>query len=199
MLLIGLTGGIGSGKSSVCKIFRELGVPIIDSDIIARELVEPGSKVLLKVASLFGDQVIQQDGSLDRAQVRDLIFHDEVKRSQLEALLHPLIREAMQRQIDALDSAYVILAIPLLLEKGWQQQLDRVLVVDCSEAQQLRRASSRDGSATETIERIIASQIQRNARLAAADDIIDNSGSLDSLHRQVKALHQRYLQIAANN
>jgi dephospho-CoA kinase len=122
-----------------------------------------------------------------------------VKRSQLEALLHPLIREAMQRQIDALDSAYVILAIPLLLEKGWQQQLDRVLVVDCSEAQQLHRASSRDGSATETIERIIASQIQRTARLAAADDIIDNSGSLDSLHRQVKALHQRYLQIAANN
>ena len=199
MLLIGLTGGIGSGKSYVCEIFRALGVPVIDSDVIARELVEPESKVLKQIASLFGDQVIQQNGSLNRALMRELVFNDENKRKQLEALLHPLIREEMQRQIDTLRSAYVVLAIPLLLERGWQQLLDRVLVIDCAETQQLQRAVSRDGSSQETIKNIMDSQIRREERLATADDIIDNSGSIESLHSQVEALHHHYLKLASNN
>lgn len=199
MLRIGLTGGIGCGKSSASQIFRKLGVPIIDSDIIARDLVEPGSATLQDIVSYFGAQAIQPDGNLDRAYMRDLVFRDEGKRAQLEALLHPLIRQEIQRQVDALDTPYVVIAIPLLLEKGWQKELDRVLVIDCSEAQQVERAGRRDGSSTETIERIIASQIGREARLTAADDVLDNSGSLESLTSQVEALHQHYLQLAANN
>ena len=196
MLRIGLTGGIGRGKSSVCTIFHELGVPIIDSDEIARDLVKPGSEALQQIAALFGDQVIQQDGSLDRPRMREIVFNDKGKREQLETLLHPLIRQEMQQQINLLDSVYVILAIPLLVEKGWQHQLDRVLVVDCSETLQKERAGKRDGSSIQTIERIIASQIQRDARIVAADDIIDNSGSLKSLRNQVEVLHHRYLALA---
>ena len=199
MLRIGLTGGIGSGKSTVCDIFRELGVPIIDSDEIARDLVEPGTPALQQITRLFGTQVLLEDGHLDRAQMRELVFGSECKREQLESLLHPLIRQEMQRQISTLNTPYVILAIPLLLEKQWQQQLDRVLVIDCSEAQQRERANKRDGSSLQTIERIIASQIQREDRVSAADDIIDNSGALDSLHAQVERLHHRYLTLGANN
>ena len=199
MLRIGLTGGIGSGKSTVCDIFRELEVPIIDSDEIARDLVEPGSHALQQIIHLFGAQVLLEDGRLDRAQMRELVFGSECKRKQLESLLHPLIRQEMQRQISTLNAPYVILAIPLLLEKQWQQQLDRVLVIDCSEAQQRERANKRDGSSRQTIERIIASQIQRKDRVSAADDIIDNSGALDSLRVQVERLHHRYLTLGANN
>ncbi len=199
MLRIGLTGGIGSGKSSVCAIFRQLGVPIIDSDEIARDLVQAGSEALQQIVTLFGSQVIQPDGTLDRPRMREIVFNDKHKREQLEALLHPLIRQEMQRQINLLNSTYVILAIPLLLEKGWQHQLDRVLVVDCSETLQKERAGKRDGSSNHTIDRIIASQIQRDGRIAAADDIIDNSGSLDSLRNQVVRLHQRYLALGTNN
>ncbi|MEN8169486.1 MAG: dephospho-CoA kinase [Pseudomonadota bacterium] len=199
MLRIGLTGGIGSGKSTVCEHFHELGVPIIDSDKIARDLVAPGTVALQQIAALFGAQVLQNNGSLNRAQMRKLIFDDEGKRQQLESLLHPLIRQEMQRQIDALNTPYVILAIPLLLEKQWQHQLDRVLVVDCSKEQQQERAGKRDGSSIQTIEQIILSQIDRDARISAADDLIDNSGSLESLHDQVTALHQRYLTLASNN
>lgn len=198
MLLIGLTGGIGSGKSRVCELFSELGVPIIDSDLIAHQLVEPHSKALTQIAALFGSHIIQSDGSLDRAQLREDIFNDKNKRQQLEEVLHPLIRKEMLRQVATVDSPYVILAIPLLLEKNWQNQLDRVLVVDCSETQQLERASKRDNTAIEAIEKIIASQINRNVRINAADDIIDNRGSLDSLRKQVESLHHRYLRMAAN-
>lgn len=199
VLRIGLTGGIGSGKSTVCDLFRELGAPIIDSDIIARELVEPGRPALAQITRLFGKQILQQDGSLNRARLRERVFNNEQQREQLESLLHPLIRQEMQRQIASLDAPYVILAIPLLLEKGWQQQLDRVVVVDCSEQQQRERAGGRDGSSTQTIEQIITSQISRDRRLAAADDIIDNSDSLDSLRHQVERLHHHFLNLAANN
>lgn len=199
MLRIGLTGGIGSGKSTICHIFHEFGIPIIDSDVIARELVEPGRPALQQIVTLFGEQVLQQDGSLNRAKMRELVFSNEQHRKQLESLLHPLIRLEMQQQISTLDSPYVILAIPLLFEKGWQQQLDRVVVVDCREEQQRERSGLRDGSSTQTIEQIIASQISRDKRLAAADDIIDNSGSLKSLRTQIYTLHQRYLAMAANN
>jgi dephospho-CoA kinase len=199
MLRIGLTGGIGSGKSTVCDIFRELGVPVIDSDVIARDLVEPGTVALQQITSLFGAQILLEDGHLDRVQMRELVFNDRDKRDQLEALLHPLIRQEMQRQISTLDTPYLILAIPLLLEKQWQHQLDRVLVIDCNEALQRERASKRDGSSRQTIERIMASQIPRQARTAGADDLIDNSGSIERLRAQVKGLHHRYLTLAANN
>jgi dephospho-CoA kinase len=199
MLRIGLTGGIGSGKSTVCTIFRELGVPVIDSDEIARELVVPGSDALQQIASRFGPQVLHDDGRLDRQQMRELVFGDPNKRQQLEAILHPLIRQEMARQLALLHAPYVILAIPLLLEKGWQQQLDRVLVIDCSEELQRQRATRRDGSPAQTIEHIIACQITRSARLAAADDCIDNSGPLGSLRTQVETLHRRYLSLQRNN
>ncbi len=197
MLRIGLTGGIGSGKSAVCERFTKLGAPVIDTDTIARDLVKPGEPALLQIAELFGEEVIQANGSLDRARMRELVFIDEAKRAQLEALLHPLIRQEMQRQIALLKTPYVILAIPLLIEKGWQQQLDRVLVVDCSEALQRERALKRDGSSPQTIDAIIASQVGRDERLAAADDIIDNNGSIEALQGQVEALHRHYL--ALNN
>lgn len=199
MLRIGLTGGIGSGKSTVCAIFRELGVPVIDSDEIARELVAPGSAALQQITTRFGPQVVRDDGSLDRQQMRELVFNDPGKREQLEAILHPLIRQEMERQIALLHAPYLILAIPLLLEKGWQQQLDRVLVIDCSEELQRQRAARRDGSPAQTIDRIIASQIERDARLAAADDRIDNGGSLASLRAQVEALHHHYLALSSRN
>lgn len=199
MLRIGLTGGIGCGKSSVCELFAELGAPIIDSDQIAHELVEPGNEALEHIVHQFGSEMLQADGSLHRSRMRELVFQDENKRQQLEVLLHPLIRQEMQRQLDALDTPYAILAIPLLLEKGWQQQLDRVVVVDCSESQQLERTQQRDGSSSETIRRIIKSQIGRTERLEAADDIIDNSGEPATLTPQVEALHQHYLQLASNN
>jgi dephospho-CoA kinase len=199
MLNIGLTGGIGSGKSTVCTIFRELGVPVIDSDEIARELVAPGSAALQQITAHFGTQLLQEDGRLDRKQMRELVFNNPHKREQLEAILHPLIRQEMERQITLIHAPYLILAIPLLLEKGWQQQLDRVLVVDCSEGLQRQRATRRDDSSVHTIDHIIASQIPRSARLAAADDLIDNSGSAASLRAQVEALHHRYLALSAIN
>ena len=199
MLRIGLTGGIGCGKSTVCEFFAKRGIPVIDTDQLAHTLVKPGTKALQQITQQFGREVIRTDGSLDRAKMRELIFEDEEKRHQLEAPLHPLIRQEMQRQLDALDTPYAILAIPLLLEKGWQNELDRVLVVDCSEAQQLQRAQQRDGSSSDTIRRIIDSQIDRTRRLEAADDIIDNSGKSEAIAPQVEALHQRYLQLASNN
>lgn len=199
MLRIGLTGGIGSGKSTVCDLFHKLGVPIIDSDKIARELVAPGTAALEQIAGLFGAKLLLEDGSLDRKQMRELVFANESKREQLEAILHPLIRQEMERQITLLTSPYVILAIPLLLEKGWQHQLDRVLVIDCSEELQRQRARERDGSSTKTIERIIVSQIPRERRIAAADDLIDNSGARDSLRKQIETLHRRYLTLSTNN
>lgn len=198
MLRIGLTGGIGSGKSTVCGLFQKLGVPVIDTDLIARELVEPGSAALQKIVALFGQQLLHADGSLDRARLRQRVFSDKEQLMQLEQLLHPLIREEMEQRIRTLRSPYVLLAIPLLLEKEWQHSLDRVLVVDCSESLQRERVAKRDGSSAETIEHIIARQIPRSQRLAAADDIINNNGTIASLQQQVESLHQRYLSLAGN-
>ncbi len=197
MLLIGLTGGIGSGKSTACDCFRQLGVPVIDTDEIAHQLVRPGSPVLQQLVQLFGEQVLMADGSLNRTLLRERVFRDGQERARLEALLHPLIRQEMQRQIAQLSAPYVILAIPLLLEKRWQDQIDRVLVIDCSETLQKTRAGLRDGSSPQTIERIIASQVDRETRVNAADDLIDNAGSIDSLRQQVDTLHRRYLAISA--
>lgn len=196
MLKVGLTGGIGSGKSTVCDYFRELGVAIIDTDELARDVVAPGSKGLTMLAATFGDAICRPDGSLDRSRLREIVFHDTQKRQLLENCLHPLIREQLNAALARLSVPYVVIAIPLLLEKQWQDAVDRILVVDCSEAEQLRRAMRRDGSSEALIEKIMQTQVDRNTRVAAADDIIHNDGDLQTLRLQVEKIHQYYSRLA---
>jgi dephospho-CoA kinase len=197
MLKIGLTGGIGSGKSTVCRLFAERAVPIIDADIIAHDIVKPGEPALTLLARTFGHEILNTDGSLDRHALRAQVFQDERKRRQLEGLLHPIIRKRMQEQLKRLDSPYVILAIPLLLEKGWQGEVDRILVVDTTEDLQLSRTMERDRMDAQAVRHIMQAQATRQQRMAAADDIIHNNGDYDKLERQIEALHRNYLKLAA--
>ncbi len=195
-LVIGLTGGIGSGKSAVTSLFAAHGVDIVDADIVARDVVTPGSVGLSEIAKKFGDDILLPDGTLNRSHLRELVFHDETNKAWLNGLLHPLIREGMREGIANSKSAYCILAVPLLIENELTSMVNRVLVIDCTEQQQLERAMLRDGSSEQTIRHIMASQATREQRLQAADDIIDNSGALDTLPGQVDTLHNRYLQLA---
>jgi dephospho-CoA kinase len=192
MLKIGLTGGIGSGKSTVCRLFSELGAPIIDADIIARQLVEPNSQALKKLIGQFGKKILHPDGSLNRAYLRDLVFSDKTQKTQLDQIMHPLIYDEIEKQVEELDSRYCIIAIPLLLETQQMQRVDRIAVVDCNADTQLLRVVSRDHLKTEQVLSIIASQIPRQQRLSFADDVIDNSGSSAQLAEQVKRLHNSY-------
>lgn len=198
MLKVGLTGGIGSGKTTVSKLFASLGVPIIDADIIAREVVAPKQSALREISALFGDHLLDEQGQLRRKQLRQIIFADPNKRKQLEAILHPRIRQRMLEQVARAEHqhSYCILSIPLLLESGWQNILDRILVVDISEHLQLTRTCQRDNIDKQAAQAIIASQVSRQTRLLAADDIIDNDGNSDDLHQQVMALHQNYLNLS---
>lgn len=196
MLRVGLTGGIGSGKSTVSALFAELGVPIVDADVIARQLVEPGQPALQQLCSAFGGEILNQDGSLNRPHLRQLAFSDAVYKQQLDAIMHPLIFKHMQLQVSGLSAAYVILVIPLLLESGQNYALDRVLVVDCPEQTQLQRVLARDQVSQEQALAIIAAQTDRQQRLAAADDIIHNDDSAAYLAEQVKNLHNSYLLLA---
>jgi dephospho-CoA kinase len=196
---VGLTGGIGCGKSSVCALFAALGVPVIDADQLARELVAPGQPALEAIFRRFGTQLRLPDGGLDRPGLRRLVFEQPDARQALEAILHPRIRARMGERLLALASPYVILAIPLLLETGRPPFVDRVLVVDCPEAQQLARASRRDGVGEAEIAAILATQASRAERLAAADDRIDNSGAPADLPPQVAALHRHYLALAKDH
>lgn len=198
MLKVGLTGGISCGKSTVCTLFREHGVPVVDTDELAREVVSRGSTVLSALVNLFGKEILQVDGALDRARMREIVFKDSEKRQQLEALTHPAIRSLLQARLSQLDSPYAIIAVPLLLEKQWNTLVDRILVVDCSEAQQIERAMARDGNSKQLITAIIHSQLPRYDRLEQADDIIHNDGDLDVLYPQVEKLHQYYTSIASN-
>lgn len=193
---VGLTGGIASGKSTVASLFAALGVPIIDTDVIAREVVAPGTSLLARIAEELGPGVLAEDGSLNRSRVRDLVFSDPAARVALEALTHPAIRAEMERQADATAAAYSMLAIPLLVEKGSRSVVDRVLVVDCDEELQIRRLQARDGSTLDQAQAILAAQATRKARLAAADDVIRNDGDLHTLRDQVATLHARYLELA---
>lgn len=197
MLRIGLTGGIGSGKSTVCQLFAKRGVPIIDADVVAHEVVAPGEPVLQQLTRQFGESIIDPLGQLNRSKLRELVFQDKEKRQQLESILHPLIRERMREQLNLLSAPYVILDIPLLLEKGWQSEVDRILVVDTTEALQRSRAISRDQVDAETVSRIMQAQISRDMRLAAADDIIHNEQDYGYLEEQVEVLHRQYLRLAA--
>ncbi len=197
MLKVGLTGGIGSGKSTVSHYFAELGVPIIDADVIAREVVEPGKSALREIAALFGDHLLDDEGKLRRSQLRKIIFADPNKRKQLEAILHPRIRQRMLELAEQCrhQHDYAIFSIPLLLESGWQALLDRVVIVDIEESRQLERTCQRDGTDEKAAREIINSQISRQDRLLAADDVIDNNGDLIQLKQQVVALHNKFRQL----
>ena len=195
-LRIGLTGGIASGKSTVARRFAELGVPVIDADEIARAVVEPGQPGLAEVLRRFGAGVLAPNGGLDRRALRELIFSDSSKRRDLERILHPLIRAEMERQAQAARGPYLVMAIPLLVESGLRDRVDRVLVVDAGEAAQVARLMERDGGSEEQARSILAAQASRTARLQAADDVLDNRGSEADLRLAVDALHQRFLGLA---
>ncbi len=193
---VGLTGGIASGKSTVADQFAALGVPVIDTDVIAREVVEPGQPTLKEIAERFGDGVITESGALDRAALRELIFAVEDARKLLEAILHPIIREETVRQANSAGGEYQVIVVPLLTESPLKLFVDRVLVVDCDRETQLKRLMSRDGETATGAERILAAQASREDRLEIADDVISNQGQLEDLAHQVAELHEQYLALA---
>lgn len=196
MLVIGLTGGIGSGKSTVAAMFDALGVPVIDTDDLARDAVRPGQPALDEIRTLFGEAVVGKDGQLDRAALRERVFTDVALREGLERILHPRIREELHRRLSGLGAPYCIVAIPLLVERGWQREVDRVLVVDASEELQIRRTSARPGMDPRQARQIMDNQAGRDERLAVADDIIANDNGLDDLREAVKQLHRLYTDLA---
>jgi dephospho-CoA kinase len=193
---IGLTGGIACGKSTVANLFAALGVPIVDTDLLAREVVAPGSPLLREITAHFGMQILATDGSLNRQDLRDRIFSDPAERKWLEALTHPAIRELTDARCEAATGPYVMVAIPLLVETQGADRFDRVLVVDCDPALQLARLVARDGATREEAARILAAQAPRAARLAVADDVIRNDGDIASLRDQVEKLHRQYVAAA---
>jgi dephospho-CoA kinase len=197
-LRVGLTGGVASGKSAACARLAALGVPIVDADVVAREVVEPGQPALAEIAARFGPAVIGPDGHLDRAALRARVFADPGERRALEAITHPRVRERMRAQAEAATGPYVVLAIPLLAESGADYSwLDVIVVVDVPEAVQLQRLLARDGNDEALARAMIAAQAPRERRLALADEVIDNSGTLDDLRTAVDALHLRLLARAA--
>lgn len=196
-LTIGLTGGVASGKSVVAAMFVSLGAALIDTDVIAREVVAPGEPGLAAIRAEFGDSVLTPSGELDRAKMRKLIFADPAKRRALEAALHPLIRARTRQRLDATRGPYVLVAVPLLVETGFGQLVDRVLVVDCPVSQQIDRLVKRDGMTEAEARAMVEAQTDRGTRLRAAQDIVDNSGALDATREQVANLHEQYLALAA--
>ena len=196
-LRIGLTGGIASGKSTVADMFAELGVPVIDTDVIAREVVAPGEPALDEIAKRFGEQMIDGAGNLDRSAMRRLIFADDGARAALEAILHPRIGAETLRQADAAGGDYQLIVVPLLIGSPLREFVDRVLVVDCDEETQLQRLLQRDAETVEQAERMLAAQASREERQKVANDVILNQGSLEQTRAAVNRLHRIYLAIAA--
>ncbi|MBI3431202.1 MAG: dephospho-CoA kinase [Hydrogenophilales bacterium] len=197
MFTVGLTGGIGSGKSTVADLFAELGTPVIDTDAIAHELTAPAGAALGAIRASFGESVMQVDGTLDRAALRRRVFSDASARHQLEAILHPRIRQAVAQTLATLTGPYALIVIPLLVETGgYRGVLNRVLVVDCPEDLQVARVMARNGLAQGEVEAILAAQAGRPERLAAADDVILNTASPEALRTQVATLHRRYLALS---
>jgi dephospho-CoA kinase len=196
-LRIGLTGGIASGKSVVADMFADLGVPVIDTDVIARDVVRPGQPALEEIRDTFGDDVVTADGTLDRATMRAIVFGDDAARRRLEAILHPRIGAATRQQADAAGGDYQVIVVPLLVESSLRAFVDRVLVVDCDEETQVARLLARDAESEAQARRILAAQSSREERLAIADDVITNDDDLDQTREQVLALHRRYLHAAA--
>lgn len=193
---VGLTGGIASGKSTAAKFFGALGVPILDSDQVAREVVEPGQPPLERLVERFGRGILTADGHLNRPALRDIVFADPKARADLENLTHPAIGAALEARSAVAGGPYQILVIPLLVEKNLGSHVDRVLVVDCGEELQLRRLHARDGSTRTQAQAIIAAQASRAVRLKAADDVIRNDADMSAVQVQVSALHARYLELA---
>jgi dephospho-CoA kinase len=196
MLRIGLTGGIASGKSTVSRLFSALGVAIIDTDVIARDVVETGKPAIEEIRGRFGNSVIDESGSLDRSAMRKLVFLDGEARSALEAILHPKIGAEVRRQSQSVEGPYQIIAVPLLVGSPLLQFVDRVLVVDCPESTQLERLLKRDRGTIDEAKRILKAQSSREERLAIADDVVLNDADLASLHKQVTALHETYQRLA---
>ena len=194
---VGLTGGIASGKSTAAKFFGALGVPILDSDQIARDVVEPGQPPLERLVERFGKKILTADGHLDRPALRDIVFSDPKARADLEALTHPAIGAAMEARSAAAGGPYQMLVIPLLVEKNLAAHVDRVLVVDCDEELQVRRLRDRDGSTPQQVQAILKAQAPRAARLKAANDVIHNDTDMSAVREQVATLHARYLELAA--
>ncbi|MGY4026652.1 dephospho-CoA kinase [Aeromonas rivuli] len=197
MYIVAITGGIGSGKTTVANLFGELGIDIIDADVIAREVVEPGTPALAAITQHFGVGVLDEEGALDRRKLRDRVFREPDAKGWLNALLHPLIRQEMQRQCAEASSPYCLLVVPLLVENRLTAMANRVLVVDVDEETQITRTCRRDGVSREQARAIVTAQASRMARLAAADDIIENrDGSPELLRGRILALHQTYLTFA---
>jgi dephospho-CoA kinase len=193
---IALTGGVASGKSTVARLFQALGARLIDTDQVSRDVVTAGSPALAQLVERFGPRILQDDGALDRARLRDIVFSDPAARAQLEAITHPAIRGRVAQLSAQAGGPYQIIAVPLLVETGTQRNYDRVLVVDCSPELQLQRLMVRDGLNAEQARRILEAQASRAARLAAADDVLVNESDAAALAPQVQALHLRYLQLA---
>lgn len=196
MLRIGLTGGIGSGKTLVSDHFQSLGVPVIDTDVLAHDLVAPGSPALDQIRERFGGESISPDGTLDRSRLRKLVFEDPERRRELESILHPRIRAEVERRVSDLDAPYCIIVIPLLVESGFTDVIDRVLVVDADERDRVAWIQQRSGLAPVEIRRIIAAQASRAERLAAADDVLVNHAGIAELHRKVEELDTVYRRLA---
>jgi len=194
-LKIGLTGGIGSGKSAACEIFSELGVPVIDADNIAHNLVKPGMPAFDEIKKLFGNGVISSDGTLDRKIIRDKVFANEIDRKKLEIILHPAVYEEIAVRVKNINSKYCIISIPLLLESDASKTVDRILVIDVPRELQIERAVNRDKTNKSDINAIIDSQISRKDRLSAADDIVDNKGDINDLRKRICDLHEFYSNI----
>jgi dephospho-CoA kinase len=197
MFIVGLTGGIGSGKSTVADLFVQHGAALVDTDAIAHELTGPGGAAIPALRQAFGAIALRPDGGLDRAAMRNLVFSDATAKARLEAILHPMIRAESASRCAAMNAPYVVFAVPLLIESGtYRERCDRILVVDCQESTQLARVMARNGMSEAEVRAILAAQASRQARLAAADDVIDNDGSPEALPAQIEKLHECYLQSA---
>ena len=194
---VGLTGGIGCGKSTVADLFAALGATIVDTDVIAHALTAPQGAAMPAIVAEFGPYFAQPDGALDRARMRTLVFSDATARARLEAILHPRIRAATEAAGQAATGAYVIYVVPLLIESGsWRERVTRVLAIDCSEDTQVARVMQRSQLSADEVRAIMATQVTRARRLAEADDVVDNDAGLDALRAQVQALHERYLALS---
>ncbi|TAK45936.1 MAG: dephospho-CoA kinase [Betaproteobacteria bacterium] len=197
VFVVGLTGGIGSGKSAAAEEFGRLGATVIDTDAIAHELTGAGGSAIGAIRQQLGADYVDASGAMDRARVRALVFADAAAKKKLETLLHPLIRAESERRVAAASGSYVVLVVPLLVESpGYRERVARVLVVDCPEALQSERVQRRSGLDAKAVQAIMRSQVSRAVRLAAADDVIDNSGPVAALHNQVAELHRKYLALA---
>lgn len=199
MLRVGLTGGIGSGKSTAAALFAGHGVPVIDADEIARQLVTPEQPAYREIVQTFGNEVVGTSGNLDRDRLRSIVFSDPEQRQRLEAILHPLVRREIQRQTQRLKAPYCIIVIPLLIEANQRDLVDRVLVIDVDEALQLQRVAERSQLRTDELRKIIGAQLSRSERLRHADDVILNNTDLGQLRASVDALHERYLALARSS